>query len=378
MKHPRFLFVNTHYIPDYHYGGVVESGSKLFKYLKRLADFRLSCVSKKPEVVKKYLSDKDHCYKSIYFHRFAVSFEAILGLWQDVKKADALLINGIFTFPVTFAALYAIILCKPFIVATRGGLEPWRVAHKKWKKYFYIRFATLPLMRKAKYVHVTSSEEEKNIKALGFQNTLNVSNGIDVEDFQYLPEKNSFSGEYRGKFIFLFMSRTDKEKGLDILIKAYREFCDLFGTKDHLLLIVGPDNQNYLKRMRLDYKKENIEYINGVYGKDKIKFIRRADVVILPSYSENFGNIIAEALACERPVITTTGTPWQEIKQIGCGFYIKPEIRELVGAMEKAYRMDKKELEEMGKKGRKYIFENFDWGIKAKEIYNYLREFVIE
>jgi len=325
-------------------------------------------VSKNPHAVKKILKEDGNCYLSWIFHRFGFSWKAIIGLWHDVKFADALLINGIFTFPVTLSQFYAIVLKKPFIVAPRGGLEPWRVAHKKWKKYLFIKFITLPLMRKSRLVHVTSAIEEQSIRALGFTNIFKVSNGIDFEIYTKLPDKYSYEKFRDRRFIFLFMSRTDKEKGLDILIKAYRRFRNENNKEDFILLIVGPDHQGYLKSFNLDFTKENIIHLNGVYGDDKIKLIRRADVIILPSYSENFGNIVAEALACERPVITTTGTPWKEIERIGCGYYIQPNQEELYKALKDVYKKSKEEREEMGKRGREYIFKNFNWESKAKEI----------
>ena len=335
-------------------------------------------MSKDPNAVYEILKDDGRCYESWLFHRFGFSWKAIFGLGKDVKSADVLLINGIFTFPVTLAQFYAVIFGKPFIVAVRGGLEPWRVAHKKWKKYFYIKFITSPLMRRARFIHVTSDIEEKSIRALGFTNIFKVTNGIDFEMYADLPDKYSYEDFRDSRFIFLFMSRTDKEKGLDILVEAYRRFCREFNPKDFLLLIVGPDHQGYLRGFNLDYERENIVRINGIYGDNKIKIIRRADVVVLPSYSENFGNIVAEALACERPVITTTGTPWKEIENIGCGYYIRPNQEELYEAMKEVYQKSKEELEEMGKKGRKYIFDNFNWESKAKEISLYLKQIADE
>lgn len=374
MKQVKYLFVTTHFEPDFHYGGVVESSVRLYKYLLKSADIRISTVSKTPVRVKRIIGEKGRCYRSTFFHGFAVSIDAIMGLFRDIRAADAMLINGIFTFPVTIAQFYAVLLHKPFIVATRGGLQPWCVAHKKWKKYLYIKLITLPLMRRARFIHVTSDMEEQNLRALGFSNTTKVTNGIDLEMFNELPEKFSYEAFRDNRIIFLFMSRTDKEKGLDILIEAYRALCGKFPAKDFLLLIVGPDHQGYLKRFNLDYDKENIEYINGVYGDDKIKLIRRADVVVLPSYSENFGNIIAEALVCERPVITTTGTPWQAIEKVGCGFYIQPEREPLFSAMEQAYLLGSEKLEQMGKLGRTYVSENFSWENKAKELYSCLEK----
>jgi len=373
-KTVNYLFVNTHYLPDLHFGGVVESGSKLFKYLRRVIPIKLLCVSKNPNAVKEVLKANGSCYESWIFHRFGFSWEAIFGLWKDIKSADVLLINGIFTFPVTLAQFYAVILKKPFIVATRGGLELWRVAHKRWKKYLYIKLITLPLMRRATFIHVTSDVEGDSISALGFSNTFKVTNGIDLEMYADLPDKYSYEDFRDQRFIFLFMSRTDKEKGLDILIEAYRRFCKEHDTNNFLLLIVGPDHQGYLKRFNLNYEKENIVRINGVYGDNKIKLIRRSDVVVLPSYSENFGNIVAEALACERPVITTAGTPWNETEKIGCGYYIQPNKEELYIAMKDVYQKSKEEREAMGKKGRKYIFDNFSWESKAKEMYEWLKK----
>lgn len=350
----------------------------MLKFLRRGAEFRLSTVSRTPQASAPYLAPGDQCYRSLFFHGFAVSLEAIAGLWRDVRSCDVLLINGIFTFPVTLAALYAVILNKPFMVAVRGGLKPWAMAHKKWKKYFYIRLITLPLMRRARYVQVTSLEEEKNIRNLGFKNVINISNGIDAEEFANLPGRDKAGARFGRRLVFLFLSRTNKEKGLDILLSAYRKFCADFSAEGHVLCIVGPDHQGYLKGMGLNYAKENIERLEGVYGEDKLALLRRADVLVLPSYSENFSNVVAEALACETPVITTTGTPWTELEKVGCGLYIEPTADKLFEAMKLMYGKTQIERQEMGRRGRQYILENFNWENKAKQLFVYLEKIAVQ
>jgi glycosyltransferase involved in cell wall biosynthesis len=369
MTRTKYLLVTTHFGPDFHYGGVVESSVRLYKYLLQLADVRLSTVSRTPKSVRGIIGIRGKCYKSILFHGFAISLDAIVGICRDVRSADVVLINGIFTFPVTLAQLYAVVFRKPFIVAPRGGLQPWRVAHRKWKKYLYIKLITLPLMRRARVIHVTSDIEEKAIRAFGFNNVVNIGNGIDLEMYNDLPDRYSYGDCRDGRFIFLFMSRTDKEKGIDILVGAYRELREKYATGDFLLLVVGPDDRGYLKHFDLDYDRENITRMDGVYEYEKIKLIRRADVVVLPSYSESFGNVVAESLACERPVITTTGTPWQAIERIGCGFCIPPEREPLFLAMEQAYLLGRDKLEQMGRLGRTYVSENFSWKDKARDLF---------
>jgi len=377
----KILFINTHYAPDYKYGGVVESGSKLFKCLRTITDsIKIVVISENPARVYQYLkkAEEGFCYKSIFFHSFGFSISSLWGLWKNIKDSDVIWLNGLFSFHNTLAFIYTILLKKEFIVSLRGGFEEWSLKSKAWKKKPYC-LLVLPLMRKARYIHVTSELEKTTAIKLGFvDNIIYIPNGIDIELFSILPDKYSFKNKYDGKFIFLFLSRTDKEKGLDILIDAYRKLCENVDRNEHLLVIAGPDLQDYLKKLSIDFQKENIERMDGVYGEDKIKLIRRSDVVILPSYSENFGNIVAEALACERPVITTTGTPWKEIENIGCGYYIRPNKEELYNAMKAVYQKSKEEREEMGKKGRKYIFDHFNWESKAKELFKYLKEIADE
>lgn len=376
------LFINTHYPPDFQYGGVIESGSTLFKHLRRLSpSIKISVVSRTPARVYETLiqGEEGYCYQSIFLHRAGFSLEAFPGLFRDVVNADVVLLNGLFSIHNTLAFLYIILFRKKFILALRGGFEPWALKQKSWKKWPYVFFLSL-FIKKAAYVHVTSSEEQNSAKRLGFppERIINISNGIDVNVFNIAPDKiisrDRNEIQFGSRFVFLFLSRTDKEKGLDILLAAYRKLCLVLPVKKHVLCIVGPDHQGYLKGMNLDYAKENIDRIEGVYGEDKLALLRRADTLVLPSYSENFGNVVAEALACETPVITTTGTPWAEIEKVGCGLYIKPEAEALYQAMKAMYSKPEAERREMGRRGREYVLKNFNWEDKARELFGYLQK----
>jgi glycosyltransferase involved in cell wall biosynthesis len=367
MKNPKVLFVTTHFTPDYHYGGVVESGSKLLKYLRKTSDnIQLICVSKTPVKSRKFIENNDIVCKSVFFHDWGFSLSLFWKLFRAVNNADVVFINGIVTFPTTLAQFYSILLGKPFINSIRGGLENWRVNHKSWKKKPYLTIITLPLLKQARYIHVTAEEEQMTLTDLGFNNTFIASNGIDLDVFEILPQKKSYVDE-KGieKFLFLFLSRTDKEKGIDILLQAYKRICQKYDNHKFHLMIVGPDNQGYLKSFDIDFTSNNISYNTGIYNDEKIKLLRQTNAFVLPSYSENFGNVIAEALACEVPVITTTGTPWREITDVGCGIYIEPNVDELYEALESIFLMPEQKRNAMGKKGRAYLLANFSWKDKA-------------
>jgi len=366
MSNKRVLFVTTHFYPDNYMGGVVESGTKLVKYLRENnADLFVICVSKQP------LPDtKKNIYcQSFLFHRFGFSITLLFKLFLQIKRCDKVFINGIVTFPCSLAQLYCIILQKPFINSLRGGLEEWRIKHKYWKKAFIIFGISIPFLRKSKFIHTTSEEEKLSALKYGFNNCFVASNGIDLEDFQIVKNERSDS-----QFVFLFLSRKDKEKGIEILLEAYEHFCKKFQNKNHVLKIVGPDNQGYFQKLKHKYNMKNVVVMDGVYGSEKVELISNSHVFILPSFSENFGNVIAEALVCRVPVITTNGTPWKIIEREECGFIINPDSNELLQKMIDMFQAERKLLVKMGENGRKLIFAKYDWKEKANIVDFYLKK----
>jgi glycosyltransferase involved in cell wall biosynthesis len=124
--------------------------------------------------------------------------------------------------------------------------------------------------------------------------------------------------------------------------------------------------------MQLDYHKENIDYYPGVYGEAKVDLMHAASVFVLPSYSENFGNVIAEALASGCPVMTTTGTPWNEIERYDCGKYIVPDQIPLTEALYQMYCTPPEVRLRMGMNGREYVRSNFDWDVNARRLFGHL------
>lgn len=371
MPKNKILFVTTHFPPDYHFGGIVESGSKLVDEMRKIDNnISLVCVSKNPEKVKALLNKNDLCAKSNFYHDWGISFSLIFSLWNKVKNVDVCYINGIVTFPVTLATIYCILLNKKFIVATRGSLEPWRVNYKKWKKYFYYNYIVLPLIKKASAVHVTAKEEQFGVEQFGYKgNFVVIPNGIKLED--YANTESIIESDYEGRFSILFLSRISKVKGLDILIEAFQQFQEKYDIHDAVLLLVGPDNENYLKSLNIS-DDTKIKYLGSVYNEAKINLMRTVNLFVLPSYSENFGNVVAEAMASGCPVITTTGTPWEVIEKINSGIYIEPTVNQLVEAMCKIYSMSIVERKAMGERGKEYVFNNFDWKVIGLDLYEKL------
>src|SRR5258707_9941459 len=138
------------------------------------------------------------------------------------------------------------------------------------------------------------------------------------------------------------------------------------------LLIAGPDEGGHFAEVRAKVRAcglaERITFAGEVWGEAKIKLYCESELFVLPSFSENFGLVIAEALGCGVPVITTRATPWAELEQRDCGRWIEVGIEPLVRALRQAVSLPPETLRQMGRRGRELITANYGWAPLAKKI----------
>ena len=113
-----------------------------------------------------------------------------------------------------------------------------------------------------------------------------------------------------------------------------------------------------------------IKILKPVFGKNKINLFRSADLFVLPTYSENFGVVIAEALASFTPVITTHGAPWQDLEDYDCGLWIETGVSALSTALKEMILKDDKTIEKMGLNGRKLIEDKFSMREVSRKMFD--------
>ena len=164
----------------------------------------------------------------------------------------------------------------------------------------------------------------------------------------------------------LFLSSIHPKKGLLNLVMAWKRV----RPSSWRLVIAGPDEGGHLNDVLQKIRKLGLEtivdYMGEVEGDAKAALFEKADLFVLPSFSENFGIVVAEALANGLPVITTRGTPWEGLLHHGCGWWIEPTVVALTEALREALTLDNDALQLMGSNGRDYVRE-FDWGKIAKQ-----------
>lgn len=253
------------------------------------------------------------------------------------------------------------------ILSPHGMLEPWIISRHYWTK----KVPALLLYQKsaivnADCIHATAVSEKENLLKLGYNSKIEVvANGIDIDS---IVIKNNWE---RKKNI-LFLSRIHVKKGIEFLLEAVAMLKkELNG---YTINIAGEGEHEYIvaltnKAQILGIDKM-VNFCGGVYGEKKWELFRKADIFVLPTYSENFGIVVGEALACGTPVITTKGTPWEELNTEHCGWWTEIGCEPTKEALLKFLNLSVKELEKMGYSGRRLIENKYSTKKIANDMYN--------
>jgi len=294
---------------------------------------------------------------------------------DEITSFDLIEVNGIWEYTVFKTARIARRADIPYVIRPTGVFtHPWR--YRTLKKQLYLAMIGRSVLKKAACLHVASQKEAEGCLKAGFQTPITIiPNGIDPKVFEKLPNPREAEDRWpilKDRRVILFLSRISQEKGLDQCIPAMRDLLNIGGFGDTLLVIAGPDHKGYMAKLKdllACYKLEKFVFFPGmVHGREKLALYRRADIFVLPSYSENFGIVVAEALACGTPVITTTGTPWKELQEVDAGRWIAPERGPLAEALRELLEMSAQTREAMGQRGRKLVFERYSWEKAARKL----------
>lgn len=327
-------------------GGPARSVTHLMSKILHLSQnisLDLTTVSSKEPIINSFNTSNSN----IYFYEGKIKFNGFYDLYHA---------HGIWLLPMHKMAVEARKKNKPYIITTRGMLEPWSLKQKSFKKKISLMLYQYKDLKNAACLHATANMELESLRALGLKNPIAmIPNGINLDEFpNFIPKKPS------GKKKMLFLSRIHYKKGIEILIEAWLKLDQ--SIKDSWILeIVGNGEEKYIEQLNLLIRKNKLEneiyILKPVFGLDKIKIYREASLFVLPTFSENFGVVIAEALASYVPVITTKGSPWKDIEENNCGRWIDIGVEPLKGALENMMQKDEKQLIEMGVRGR-YLIEN--------------------
>ena len=257
---------------------------------------------------------------------------------------------------------------KLLLVSPAGMLEPIAFNQKKFIKKLSFLLLEKRLINNCDTVHTISSIENNTLIDLQAKEKLTYKSIFCLPEGLPLDYYDSSDTKYQFTKKLIFISRIAPIKGLDLLINALSDI-DFNGWKCE---IYGGGDSKYVKEINdmITNSKlnSNVELKGAISGDNKISVFKNSSAFILPSYSEGFAIAIAEAMAFGLPVITTTSTPWQVIRNKNLGWFVEPQAHQIKLALEQLFHSSPLRLEEMGSRAREFIEKTNDWNYVAKSM----------
>jgi glycosyltransferase involved in cell wall biosynthesis len=290
-------------------------------------------------------------------------------IWREVRWADIIHLTAVYSFTTIPTLIAARAFRKPLVWSPRGAFQRWVGTRRRSLKLLWGYVCRLLSSSHRTVLHVTSEEEATETwLAMPAPRRAIIQNGVNVPSF--VADRPWRPG---GNVRLVFLGRLDPKKGIENLLRAM----SLLRDSSCSLAIYGDGSNEYLSKLQSLCQDlgvaHQVTFQGPVSAEGKGKVFNAADVCVVPSFTENFGMVIAEALAHGVPVIASTGTPWRELESRGAGLWVSNDAESLAHALES---IKKGSLSEMGRKGREWMLEQYSWSTIARRMADLYREMI--
>ncbi|MFC1630632.1 glycosyltransferase [Pseudomonadota bacterium] len=290
-------------------------------------------------------------------------------LISRIDEFDVVHLHSVFLWPTFSTARIAHAVSVPYVLSPRGMLVRELVKRKsRWLKTAWLRIIEKKTIAQAARLHVTSENELAELSCFSFDlpAVVNIGNGVELPDKW---EKADLSGDVAdvigtGQYV-LYLGRLNWKKGLDRLLFSWAK------VTGWQLVIAGNDEENYLpdlKRIAAEVDVlDRVTFLSrSISGDDKEALLQSASTLVLPSYSENFGNVVPEAMVRGVPVIVTEEVGAKEIVKKSGGGVVTSE--DLLSSKITALLDDEETRNHMGEKGKEWIRGSLTWDKVADDM----------
>lgn len=297
---------------------------------------------------------------------FATSWRLACALDGAVAAADVVHLHSLHLFHVWATARACRRHRKPYLLRPHGTLDPYIRARRPGLKRALGLLFEDRVIRDAGALHWTAVEEGVLAAPATFGTRgVVVPNGLDLAEYATLPPAGAFRArhpELAGRRLVLFLSRLNFKKGLDLLIPAFARVAA--SRPDVHLVLAGPDDgmEARARGWVADHAiGSRVSFVGQLAGAEKLAVFRDAACFALPSYSENFGIAVVEAMACGVPVLISDKVNiWREIVAARAGVVARTTIDDVATAL--GALLDEPEgARAMGAAGRAMAAAQYDW-----------------
>ena len=287
-------------------------------------------------------------------------------------QADLVHIHSLWMFPTLIGCPLLRSLGKPFIIAPRGTLEPWALAHRGWKKRLVFWLAERRNLESAACLHATSDQERESLRWLGLKAAVAViPNGLHSGLEAYVQRGGRHRRPAPPERTLLFVSRLHPKKRVVELVRTFARLSADFPAW-RLRIVGGEDHPGYERLVRRAAEQAGLGarvcLAGHLAGDELWAAYQAADLFVLPTMSENLGNVVVEALAAGLPVVTTRGAPWHELETEGCGWWVDLDMAACEAALRQAMQLPAATRWEMGRRGQALVRRRYTWRAVARSL----------
>lgn len=323
---------------------------------------------------------------------YGFSLPLFNALRKAIARTDIVHVHGLYRFDFVAATSLCRYYGVPYIIKPHGSLDPFSFRVRRWRKWLPEQLVVAPAMARASAVQFSNEEEMQLAASTGLFragngkpvfNGVTVPEGVDAEDLDSQGSPEDFRRahpETRGKKIVLFLSRLAPKKGLDILAKAFALVCRQ--RSDVRLVIAGPDNEGCCAKVRGWLEEEGVldrvTFTGMVIGAARSSTYRAADVFVLPSYGENFGMVVTEAMAYGVPVVISNRVNiWRDIEQAEAGLVVDCDPGQTGQAIIRLLEHPSL-AQRLGRQGQFLVRQHFTWQKAGDQMQSIYRQIVAE
>lgn len=366
----RVIHVTPTFVPAWTYGGLPEAAYQLARHQadagaevkvlttdangwgKRLDAAAIAEYAHRDRMEVRYCSR---------LARQSVSIELLGALPDQVRWADVVHLHAAYSFPTIPTLIAARMLKRPVVWTPHGAFQRWSGSRRVGLKSLW-EAVCIAIGSAGVVLHLTSETEAEEVRARFPRGVIaRIANGVEVP-----PTVNRTP---RSACLRLgFVGRLDPKKGIEKLLAACRIVKER-SALEFSLHVAGAGSPEYEAKLRDEVRRlglcNEIAMLGDVRGDDKRRMFEAIDVALAPSFTENFAIVVAEALAHSVAVIASTGTPWKEVEERGCGLWVNNDPRSLAEAILKINAMP---LTEMGERGRRWMAADFSWDSAASQM----------
>ena len=307
-------------------------------------------------------------------------------LRENVSRFDAVIVNGLWQYHGLAVRQALAGTNVPYFVFTHGMLDPWfKRAYplKHLKKWLYWPWGEYRVLRDARAV-IFTCEDERLLARQSFwlyrANEAVSSYGTSSPPVNGAELAQGFLASHphlQGKRIVLFLSRIQEKKGCDLLLSAFAQVAAQDASLH--LVMAGPDQTGWVAELKAQAEKlgidHRISWPGMLQGNAKWGAFYAAEVFCLPSHQENFGIVVAEALACGKPVLISNKVNiWREIESDGAGFVAEDTVAGTVQNLQRWLALDASAYSLMAERSRQCFLHRFHIQRAAERLVEIIRE----